>query len=136
MRMITVMTLGFLLALGAAGSFAEEGDHAGHEPQAGAHQDTSGSHSGMGMGMEMGHAMGRKGAEMGHPAMQHDTTMHDMHERMRALHDHSKMMEGITDQQKLADEMKKHTQMLNDMIEQMAQTAGEPTPTEAPAETP
>jgi hypothetical protein len=131
MGMITVMTLGFLLALGAAGSFAEEGDHAGHEPQAGAHQDTSGSHSGMGMGM--GHGMGRESAQMGHSAMQHDM---DMHERMRTLHDHSKMMAGITDQKKLADEMKKHTRMLNDMIEQMTQTTGEPAPTEAPGETP
>lgn len=131
MRMITVMTLGFLLALGAAGSFAEEGDHTGHQPQADAHQDTSGSHSGMGMGTGMGHGMGQ---HMDHSAMQHDTGMRDMHQQMQALHDHAKMMEGITDPKRLAEEMKKHTRMLNDMIEQMEQAAGEPAPAHAPGE--
>ena len=130
MRLITAMTLGFLLALGAAGSFAEEGDHAGHEAQSDAHQDMSGSRSGM------GHGMGRKGAPMGHSAMQHDTGMHDMHERMRALHDHSKMMEGITDQKKLAEEMKKHLRMLNEMMEQMVQSDMTAVPAETTGETP
>jgi hypothetical protein len=75
MRLITVMTLGFLLALGAAGTFAQEGDHEGHEAQSDAHQGRGSSHSGM------GHGMGRKDAAMGHSAMQHDTHMHDMQER-------------------------------------------------------
>jgi hypothetical protein len=55
---------------------------------------------------------------------------------MRALHDHSKMMEGITDQKKLAEEMKKHTRMLDEMMEQMMQAEMGTAPTETPSETP
>jgi len=130
MRLITVMTLGFLLALGAVGSFAEEGDHAGHEVQSDSHQDMSGSHSGM------GHGMGGMGAQMGHSAVQHDTCMHDMHERMRTLHDHSTMMEGITDQKQLAEELEKHTRMLSEMMEQMTKAEMGPAPGQAEGETP
>ena len=125
---LSAATWSTMLALGAAGSFAEEGNHEGHGQQPDAHQDMSGSHSGM------GHGMGRKATGMGGSGMQHGMGMHDMHERMGALHDHSKMMEGITDQKKLAEEMKKHMRMMDEMMEQLMQRNMEPT--HAPSETP
>ncbi len=58
MRTITAMALGFLLVLGAARSFAQEGSHEGQEPQSSAHQSMGGPPAGM------GHGMGHKGTEM------------------------------------------------------------------------
>jgi hypothetical protein len=127
MRMMTAMALGFLLALGAAGSLAEEG---GNDLQSEAHQGMGGSRSGM------SHKMGKRAAEIDCSGMQHGMGMHDVHERMGALHEHSKMMEEITDQKKLAEEMKKHMRMMDEMIEQMMQSDMAIAPTETPSETP
>jgi hypothetical protein len=127
MRTITAMALGFLLVLGAAGSFAEEGGHEGHESQSSAHQSMGAPPVGM------GHQMGHKGTEMHGSSTQHGM---GMHEQMQALHDHSKMMEEITDQKKLVEEMKEHMRMMDEMMQQMMQSDMAAVPTEAPSETP
>ena len=120
MRMFGAMALGFLLALGAAGSLAEQGSHEDHEPQSGAHQGIGASSAGT------GHEMNHQGAEMCGPAMPGGMGMHAMHERMQTLRDHSKRMEEITDQKQLAEEMKKHMRMTDEMMEQILPLAGLP----------
>jgi hypothetical protein len=124
------MALGFLLVLGAAGSFAQEGGHEGHKPQSSAHQDMEGPPVGM------GHEMGHQGTEMHGPSKQHGMGMHAMHERMQALHDHWKMIEEITDQKKLVEELKEHMRMMDEMMEEMMDSDMAAAPPEAPREMP
>lgn len=98
------LALGLLLSLGGSVALAEEG-HEGH----GAKSDAATTQSGMGhMGMEMGKSGMKRGMDM-----------HDMQTHMQALHDHSKTMEGLTDQKAIAEEMKKHMRMMDDMMEMM-----------------
>ncbi len=102
-KISAVLALTLALALAPLESVAEEG-HEGQTAKSGSESSTD-----------------HKGMDMGESGMQHGMNMGDMHTQMKGMHEHSKMMEGMTDDKALAEEMKKHMRMMDEMMEKILQ---------------
>ena len=116
MGRLYVFTFGLLLSLVASAVVAQD-SHEGHQAKGGDAMEEAAETDRDGMGH-----MGMKPGMMGKAGMDHSKHMQEMHAKMGKLNDHTKKMEGMTDPEDLADEMKKHMRMMDDMMEKMMAT--------------